>query len=79
MGFLASNFLTSTSWLVIVMIDLQSDRNLEGSILGRVVGHRIARANQKSIVFVPRDPTNPKKLVLEVGNHCQFGLLALLL
>ena len=46
---------------------------------GRVVGHGIARANQKSIVFVPRDPTNPKKLVLEVGNHRQFGLLALLL
>ena len=48
-------------------------------LLGRVVGHGIARANQKSIVFVPRDPTNPKKLVLEVGNHRQFGLLALLL
>ena len=29
MGFLASNFSTSTSWLVIVMIDLYSDRILE--------------------------------------------------
>ena len=48
-------------------------------VLGRVVGYGIARANQKSIVFVPRDPTNPQKLVLEVGNHRQFGLLALLL
>ena len=29
MGFLASNFSTSTSWPVIVMIDLYSDRILE--------------------------------------------------
>ena len=42
--------------------------------LGRVVGHGIARANQKPIASIPRDPTNPKNWVLKVGNHRQFGL-----
>ena len=49
------------------------------SVLGRVVGHGIARANQKPIASIPRGPTNPKNWISKVGNHSQFGLLVLLL
>ena len=44
---------------------------LKTCIVGRVVGHGIARANQKSIAFVLRGPTNNPKCIFCGSNLCK--------